>query len=94
MNTDTRNFECRASDIDTQGTVSLESNDYYKVSANVGGRLFKFAMVRRRAQWQTNMLSVFDGHGKLQSVDAFPLANRDISGLFQAALNHLADYQV
>lgn len=92
MNADTRNFECQASDIEAQGTVKLETNDYYKVSVNVGGRLFKFAMVRKGAQWQTNMLSVFDGHCKLHSVDAFPLTNRNICYLFQDALTHLAAY--
>lgn len=93
MNTDTRNFECQASDIGAEGTVSQESNDYYKVSVNVGGRLFKFSMVRKAAQWQTNMLSVYDEGGKLHSVDAFPLTNRNICYLFQDALNHLASYE-
>lgn len=94
MNTDTRNFECQASDTEAQGTVSLETSDYYKVSVSVGGRLFKFAMVRRGTEWQTNMLSVFDEQGKLHSVDAFYLTNRNICYLFQDALTHLAGYQV
>jgi hypothetical protein len=93
MNTDTRNFECQASDIGAAGTVSLETSDYYKVSVNVGGRFFKFAMVRKGTQWATNMLSVFDGRGKLHSVDAFPLTNRNICYLFQDALTHLAAYE-
>lgn len=93
MNTDTRNFECQASDQGASGTVSLETADYYKVSVNVGGRLFKFAMVRKATQWATNMLSVFDEQGKLHSVDAFPLTNRNICYLFQDALVHLAAYE-
>lgn len=92
MHADTRNFECQASDVAAQGTVSLETNDYYKVSVNVGSRLFKFAMVRRGTHWQTNMLSVFAEHGKIHSVDAFPLTNRNICYLFQDALTHLATY--
>jgi len=94
MNIDTRNFECQASDTEASGTVSLETSDFYKVSVHVGGRLFKFSMVRKGTQWQTNMLSVFNEHGKLHSVDTFLITNRNICYLFQDALNHLAVYDV
>jgi hypothetical protein len=36
---------------------------------------------------------VYGANGKLHSVDAFPLTNRNICYLFQDALTHLATYE-